>query len=72
MSQQFPVKKFVHVASGNKLEGEVVLESTLSWQVAVGGKIQILEKKEWSIQSDLFGSSRGGGFDDIFSMFGGR
>ena len=63
MSTTFPVKKFIHVATNNRLEGEVVLESSLAYQVAVGGKIQVLQKNEWSLD---------GGFEDIFSQFGRR
>ena len=67
MTSQFTSKKFLHIATGARIEGEVVLESSLSWQVAVGGKIQVLNKSEWS--EDRSTTPRGG-FEDIFSMFG--
>jgi hypothetical protein len=61
---KFPVKKFRHNASGTTVEGELVLESHTAWQVAVGGKVQLLEKTDWSLVA-------ANGFEDIFSMFGG-
>jgi hypothetical protein len=72
MSKKFPVKKFVHVATGSRLEGEVVLESSTAWQVAVAGKVQVLNKNEWSETFAGFtpGSSQKGGFEDLFSSFG--
>ncbi len=74
MSTTFPVKKFIHVATNTRLEGELVLESSLAYQVAVGGRVQVLQKTEWSEQRDYFtqGTPPRGGFEDIFSMFGGR
>lgn len=73
MGTKFPVKKFLHVATGHRMEGEVVLESTLAWQVAVAGKVQVLQKAEWSEDRNVSqpGSNKGG-FEDVFSMFGGR
>lgn len=73
MSTQFPTKKFVHASTGHRLEGDVVLESSLSWQVAVGGKIRVLQKAEWSENRDGFTQGRpSGGFEDIFANFMGR
>ena len=74
----FPVRKFRHSTVGSVVEGELVLESHTAWQVAVGGKVQVLEKTEWSIDAgdsfnDLFGQRPGmPNLFDPFSMFGGR
>lgn len=67
MSTRFPVKKFCHVSSGATVEGEVILESSTAWQVAVTGSVRILDKSEFQEVSGL------GMFNDLFKdFFGGE
>lgn len=69
MSSTFPLRTFHSTGLiPATVDGELVLESSLSYQVAVNGKVIVLQKTEWRM--DLGGSR--GGFEDIFSMFGGR
>lgn len=58
---------------GRVVEGELVLESTHAFQVAVKGKILIFNKTEWGFTRDVFSEFFGGVSDnDPFSQKFGR
>ena len=50
------------VKGGRTIEGELVVETILAWQVAVDGEVGVYQKNEWSEASFNFG--------DILGMFG--
>ena len=63
----FPTRSYIHKATGARVTGDLVVETSTAWQVAVTGKVRLILKSEWDMAQPLMG-----GFEDIFSQFTGR